>query len=154
MKKYSYIFTTVILVFCFLISSSFLWFDDCISMITIFNSLPSDITVTIDGESKRLPPWGSCKESVGENEYKIFPCGQTWKIKWESPEPRTFIDYCMSDNDEDEEDIEDWEEEELICEDYEVDVEFEGVKGLDRSVILSDGQHYLYDLSINGFKRQ
>ncbi len=153
MKKYPYIFTAVILVYCFFISSSFLWFDDCITEITIYNELPSDITVTIEGNSKKLPPWGSCKESVGEDEYEIFPCGQTWKIKWEKPETRTFIDYCMSNNDEQEDDLEHWDEEEPFCDDYEVDVEFEGVTGLDRSLTISAYQHYLYVLSTDGFKR-
>ena len=139
--------------FCFLISTSFLWFDDCISEITIFNKLPSDITVTIDGKSKRLLPWGSCKGHIEDETYQIVPCVKTWKIEWESDTPLTFIDYCLSDYDEDEDAVEDWDEEEHICDDYEVDVEFKGVKGLDRPLTLSAGEHYSYVLSTNGFKR-
>jgi hypothetical protein len=153
MKKYSYIFTAVVLVLCFLISTSFLGSDDCTTEITIFNKLPSHIAVTIDGKTKRLPIWGRCKELVGEDEYKIIPCDQTWNIKWESQAPVSFIDSCSSDNDVDEDDFEEWKEEEPICKDYEVDVVFKGVKGLDRSLTLNSDERYQYVLSTDGFKR-
>lgn len=162
MKKNSYILTAVILVLCFLISSSFLWWDDCKAYVTIYNKLPSIITVitvTIDGTSKQLAPWGSCTDLAEDGTDQIVPCSQTWEIGWDST-LSLFPNFCTSltEEDEDESAYEDdheyWEEEEEeeVCDDYTVAIKFKGVKGLDRSLTLSDDDQYNFLLSTAGFK--
>lgn len=147
MKKYPFFITFVVLLFCSSVSTSFFWRHECSAVIAIYNKLPSDIKVTIEGASKQLDPWGSCTELAEDGTSQIVPCYNVWDVGWDkSVSPLSlFLNLCESLTDEDEEDYgyehdHDYQEEEDVekCKDYTVDLTFKGVNGLDRSLTLSD----------------
>lgn len=154
MKRASFLFIVVVLVLCSIVSTSFFFGDDCSAQITIYNKLPSEITVTIDGHSKRLPSWGSCTETADDGSQHVFPCSKMWQFSWESSLP-FFPTFCSSLNEfGDEEDLDDPDymesEEEEVCKDYNVDISFKGVDGLNRSLELSDHEHEILVMNENG----
>ena len=161
MKRAYFLFIVVVLVLCSIVSTSFFFGDDCSAQITVYNKLPSEITVTIDGHSKRLPAWGSCTETADDGSQHVFPCSKMWQFSWESSLP-FFPTFCSSLNDDEDEDEDeayidnpdymdnDEEEEEEVCKVYDVDISFKGVEGLNRSLELSYHEHEILVINENG----
>jgi hypothetical protein len=156
MKKYSFIPTVVVLVFCSMTSFSLLSQDYCLAVITIYNKLPSNISVTIEGSSKQLAPWGSCTEPAEDDTVQIVPCYQTWEIRWDQA-LSSFLNFCSSSTEDEEDesafedDHEDWDEEEQeACKDYAVAITFKDVEGLDRSLDLSDQDRQILVINSEG----
>jgi hypothetical protein len=151
MKKCVYIAPAVLLALFFVVFSTFPSPFDCRAKIILYNELPSDITVIIDGQQKNLYGWGHCQEVWDANIYRIIPCSRTWIVKWGGT---LHVSYCMGSREDDE--YVSWYDEEygldegedklLTCEENTIRITLVGVEGLDTTMTLrKDG---VYELKV------
>ena len=154
MKKTYVLITLVVLVLCSIISTSFFFGDDCSAQITIYNKLASHVTVTVDGNAKTIPSWGSCTEKMEDGSQQVFPCSKIWQLSWTSSVP-FFPTFCTAlDETDDDGYIDDSDhmesDEDETCKDFEVYISFKGVGGLNRSLELSENDHEILLINEHG----
>jgi hypothetical protein len=155
MKKCVYIASAVLLALFFVVFSTFPSAFDCKAKITLYNELPSDITVVIDEKQKNLSEWGVCKEPLDTDIYRIIPCSRTWVVKWGGT---LHISYCMGlleDDDyesryDEEFGPDEGEDELLTCEEYTIRISLVGVEGLDTTLTLRDEGVYRLKVGVSG----
>jgi hypothetical protein len=160
MKRMPFLYIIVVLSLCSTVSTSWLWGKHCSAQMTIYNKLPDTVSVSVDGQSKKISAWGSCIETMDDGSEQIIPCSKLWNMSWESsfglfPALCSFADYITDENDDNDydntEEIEDEEEE--SCQVYTVSVTVKNIGGMSRSVEVSNLEHEILVINENGIWR-
>ena len=154
MKRIPIFYTVIAMLLCSVVSTSSFWGDRCSAQITIYNKLPSDVTVAVNGQTKKIPPWGNCTEKLDDGSEQIIPCSKDWSVNWDTSFA-FFPTFCESWNelDDDEDfvmDSEEDDEEEGVCKTYDVYISVEGADELSRSLGLSDYEHEILVINEHG----